>query len=179
MRITLPKISKKICSEDIREVLEKNFTSIAPVWVPLQLSWMNDVYRTFHDYEKFMIVMHLLMKTYESYSKNFVKLDYEEFFDQIATEIEKINVMEISKSLNIPKETTRRKINELEKLGVIKIINKKIIVNRSAYPNIKPAETMKRISRFLSTLSKMVFNMGLMSAQISSENIMKTSKEYF
>jgi len=179
MRITLPKISKKICSEDIREVLEKNFTSIAPVWVPLQLSWMNDVYRTFHDYEKFMIVMHLLMKTYESYSKNFVKLDSEEFFDQIATEIEKINVMEISKSLNIPKETTRRKINELEKLGVIKIINKKIIVNRSAYPNIKPAETMKRISRFLSTLSKMVFDMGLMSAQISSENIMKTSKEYF
>ena len=31
--------------------------------------------------------------------------------------LETINVMEISKSLNIPKETARRKINELEEIG--------------------------------------------------------------
>ena len=179
MHIALPKISKQIRSEDIREVIEKNFTSITPVWVPLQLSWMNAVYRTFYDYEKFMIIMHLLMKTYESYSKNFVKLNYKEFFDQTEVEIETLNVIKISKSLNIPKETTRRKINELEKLGVIKRINKKIIVNKSAYPNTRTEETMKRISRFLSTLSKMVFDRGLISEQISSENIMKISKEYF
>ena len=138
MYVKISEISKLIHSEDIREVLEKNFTSIAPVWIPLQMSWMNAMYRTFHDYEKFMIIMHLLMKTYDSYSKNFVKLNYKEFFDQTEIEIEKINVMEISNSLNIPKETTRRKINELEKLGAIKRINKKIIVNRTAYPSIKP-----------------------------------------
>ena len=62
--------------------------------------------------------------------------------------------MEISKSLNIPKETTRRKINELEEMGVIKKINKKIIIDRNTWPNIKPHETIKRITRFLSTLSK-------------------------
>ena len=179
MNVKIPEISKLIRSEDIREALEKNFTLITPIWIPLQISWMNAIYRTFHDYEKFMIIMHLLMKTYESYSKNFVKLDYEEFFDQIEIEIEIINVIEISKTLNIPKETTRRKIDELEKLGVIKRLNKKIIVNRGAYPSIKPEETIKKISRFLSTLSKMVFDMGLMSEQISSENIMKTTKEYF
>ena len=128
---SLPEISKQIRSEDIREVLEKNYTSIAPVWVPAQMTWMNNVYRTFHDYEKFMIVMHLLMKTYESYSKNFVKLNYKEFFDQIEIEIEKINVMEISKALNLAKETTRRKINELEELGAIKRVNKKFIIDRN------------------------------------------------
>ena len=116
----LPQISKQIRSQDIREVIEKNFVSIMPVWAPLQLAWVNNVYRTFHDYEKFMIIMHLLMKTFETYSKNFVKLNYDEYFDQNEVEIESINVMEISKSLNIPKETTRRKINELEKFGVIK-----------------------------------------------------------
>ena len=179
MDVKIPEISRQICSEDILEVLEKNFTSITPVWIPSQISWLNRVYRTFHDYEKFMIVMHLLMKTYESYSKNFVKLDYKKFFDQIEIEIETINVMKISNSLNIPKETTRRKIIELEKLGVIKRINKKIIVNRSAYPNIKPEETLIRMSRFLSTLSKMLFDMGFMSEQISSKNIIKISKEYF
>ena len=127
MKKLLPEVSKQIRSENIREVIEKNFVSIMPVWAPLQLTWVNNVYRTFHDYEKFMIIMHLLMNTFEAYSKNFVKLNYDEYFDQNKVEIETINVMEISKSLNIPKETTRRKINELEEMGAIKRINKKII----------------------------------------------------
>ena len=179
MNQTLPEISKQISSQDIREVIEKNFISIITVWVPLQMAWVNNVYRTFHDYEKFMIIMHLLMKTFEAYSRNFVKLNYEEYFSQNEIEIDTINVMEISQSLNIPKETTRRKINELEKLGTIKRIDKKFIIDRDTWPSIKPEETMKRMSRFLSTLSKMVFNEGLTSKPISTENLIETSKEYF
>jgi len=175
----LPEISKQIRSDDILEVLEKNFTSIAPVWVPAQMSWMNNVYRTFHDYEKFMIVMHLMLQTFNSYSENFVKLNYEEYFHQNEVEIKQLNVMELSKALNIPKETTRRKINELEKSGTIKRINKKFIIDRNTWPSIKPEETIKRMSRFLATLSKIAFNEGLISKSISTENIMKTSKEYF
>ena len=179
MTILIPEISKQISSKDIFKILEKNFSSIAPVWVPSQISWMNNVYRTFNDYEKFMIVMHLLMKTFEVYSRNFVKLNYEEFFNQLEIEIETINVTEISYSLNIPKETARRKINELEKLGTIKRINKKFIIDRNTWPSIKPEETIKRMSRFLSTVSKMIFKEGLISEQINSENIMEISKEYF
>jgi len=176
---SLPEISKQIRSEDILKVLEKNFTSITPVWLSAQMSWMNKVYRTFHDYEKFMIVMHLLLWTFDSYSKNFVKLDYEEYFHQNEVEIKKLNVMEISKALYISKETTRRKINELEKSGTIKRINKKFIIDRNTWPSIKPEETIKRMSRLLATLSKIAFNEGLISKSISTENIMKTSKEYF
>jgi len=175
----LPEVSKQIHSEDIREVIEKNFVSIIPVWTPLQLAWVNNVYRTFNDYEKFMIIMHLLMSTFETYSKNFVKLNYEEYFDQHEVEVEAVNVIEISKSLNIPKETTRRKINELEKMGSIKRKNKKIIIDRNTWPNIKPEETIKRMTRFLSTLSKMCFNEELISEPISSESLTNTSKEYF
>ena len=51
---TVPQISKQIRDEDIREVIEKNYVSILPVWAPLQLTWLNSAYRTFHDYEKFM-----------------------------------------------------------------------------------------------------------------------------
>ena len=175
----VPQISKQISSEDIRKVIEKNFVSIMPVWAPLQMTWVNNIYRTFYDYEKFMIIMHLLMKTFETYSKNFVKLDYDEYFDQNEVEIDTINIIEISTSLNIAKETTRRKINELEEMGAIKRINKKIIIDRNTWPNIKPEETMKRMSRFLSTLAKMCFNEGLISEPISSESLIKTSKEYF
>jgi hypothetical protein len=175
----LPAISKQIRSEDVREVIEKNFVSIIPVWAPLQLAWVNNVYRTFYDYEKFMIIMHLLMQTFVVYSKNFVKLDYDEYFDQNEIEIKSINVSEISKSLNIPKETTRRKINELEELGTIKRLNKKIIVDKNTWPNIKPQETIKRMTRFLSTLSKICVNEGLITETLSSESLTKTCKEYF
>jgi len=175
----LPEVSKQIRSEDIREVIEKNFVSIIPVWAPLQLAWVNNVYRTFHDYEKFMITMHLLLQTFEAYSKNFVKLNYDEYFDQNEVEIKSINVMEISNSLNIPKETARRKINELEEMGAIKRINKKIIIDRNTWPNIKPQETIKRMTRFLSTLSKLCVNEGLIQEPISSESLTKTCKEYF
>ncbi|MDA9149704.1 hypothetical protein N9N70_00160 [Candidatus Pelagibacter sp.] len=175
----LPEVSKLIRSNDIREIIEKNFVSIMPVWAPLQLAWVNNVYRTFHDYEKFMIIMHLLMQTFEAYSKNFVKLNYDEYFDQNEVEIKSINVMEISKSLNIPKETTRRKINELEEMGAIKRINKKIIIDRDTWPNIKPQDTIKRMTRFLSTLSKICVKEGLMQEPLSSESLTETCKEYF
>jgi hypothetical protein len=175
----LPEISKQIRSKDIREVIEKNFASIIPIWTPLQLAWVNNVYRTFHDYEKFMIIMHLLRQTFESYSKNFVKLNYDEYFDQNEVEIKLINVIEISRSLNIPKETARRKVNELEEMGAIKRLNKKIIIDRDTWPNIKPQETIKRMTRFLSTLSKICVDEGLIQEPLSSETLAKTCKEYF
>ena len=156
MSKVLPEISKQIRSKDILVVLEKNFNTIAPVWLPAQTSWVNNLYKTFHDYEKFMIIMHLLMKTFDFYSKTFVKLNYEEFFYQNSIEVEKINIMEISISLNIPKETTRRKVNELVEMGSIKRIDKKFTINRDTWPNIKPEETIKRMSRFYQLFQKCV-----------------------
>ena len=179
MPIILPKISKQILSKDIHYVLSKNFTSIQPLWVPIQMRWLNNLYRTFHDYEKFMIIMYLMVKTFDYYSKNFVKLNYDDFFSQNETEVEPLNVMEISNALNIPKETTRRKINELEKLGAIKKSNKKIIINRNTWPSIKPEETLKNISYFLSTLSKILFKEGFMSEPVDSNQIVRAAKDNF
>ena len=176
---TLPEISKEIHSEDLMDIFEQRYSEISPVWMPMQVEWINSVYRTFYDYDKFMIIMHLLGKTFDFYSKNFVKLDYEQYFNQNQIEIKKINVMEISISLNIPKETTRRKIIELEKLGTIKRINKKIIIDRRTWPNIKPEDTIQRVSRFLSTLSIILYKQKIMSKTITSNQINKTAKENF
>ena len=176
---TLPEISKEIHSEDLMDIFEQRYSEISPVWMPMQVEWVNSVYRTFYDYDKFMIIMHLLGKTFDFYSKNFVKLDYEQYFNQNQIEIKKINVMEISISLNIPKETTRRKIIELEKLGTIKRMNKKIIIDRRTWPNIKPQDTIQRISRFLSTLSKILYKEKILSETITSNQIIKTAKENF
>ena len=175
----LPDVSKQVTSKEIFDLLELKYSEIAPVWMPLQLQWMNEAYRTFNDYEKFMIVMHLLAKTFEFYANNFVKLNYEEYFNQNQVEIKKINVMEIANSLNIPKETARRKVVELEELGTIKRLKKKIIIDRETWPNIKPKDTMTRVSRFLSTLSKILYDEKLIEKTFSSEDIINVAKENF
>ncbi len=175
----LPDVSKQVTRKEFFDLLELKYSEIAPVWMPLQVQWMNEAYRTFYDYEKFMIVMHLLAKTFEFYGSNFVKLNYEEYFNQNQVEIEKINVMEIANSLNIPKETARRKVVELEELGTIKRLKKKIIIDRETWPNIKPKDTMIRVSRFLSTLSKILYEEELIEKTFSSEHIANVAKENF
>jgi predicted transcriptional regulator len=108
-----------------------------------------------------------------------VKLNYQEYFDQREIEVREINIMEISNSLNIAKETTRRKINELETLGAIKRIKKKIIIDRETWPSIKPEDTMIRMSRFLSVVSKILYKEKLISESLTSDQIITTFKENF
>ena len=175
----LPKIANQIRSEDLINTFEKRYSEISPVWMPMQMEWLSNAYRTFYDYEKFMIIMHLISKTFDFYSNNFVRLNYEEYFNQNQIEVEKLNIMEISKSLSIPKETTRRKIIELEQLGTIKKFKKKIIIDRNTWPNIKPVESIQRISRFLSTLSKILYKEKIMSEIVTSDQISKISKDNF
>ena len=175
----LPDISKQISSKEILSALNKNYSIIVPVWIPMQSEWMNNLYRTFNDYDKFMIIIHVLLKTFDFYSKNFVKLNYQEYFDQSEIEIKEINIMEISNSLNIPKETARRKVNELEELGAIKRIKKKIIIDRKTWPSIKPKDTLKRMSHFLSIFSKILRNDKVMSESFTSDEIIITAKENF
>ena len=50
---TIPEMSKQIRYQNILQLIEKNYVSIIPVWAPLQLAWVNDVYKTFKDHEKF------------------------------------------------------------------------------------------------------------------------------
>ena len=175
----LPKITKQVRSEEINIILEKKYSEILPVWMPMQVEWLNGVYLTFKDYTKFMIIMHLMLKTFNFYTKNFVKLDYDEYFHQNRIEIEKLNIGKISQALNIPKETTRRKIVELEKLGTIKKLKKKIIIDRDTWPNIKPQVTMQRMSHFLSILSKILYKEKIISETINSDKLSKVGKENF
>jgi predicted transcriptional regulator len=165
MRISIPEISEQIYPNDIRNILENKYDVLGPLWVGIQLDWMNDIYVSFKDHEKFMIIIFLINKTLHFYSRNFTKLTFEEFYSKNTVEIEKFTIIEIVKNINIPKESARRKIIELEKAGIIKKTKKKLIVDRSAFPFIKPINSVKRISRFLSLFSEM----------LSKEKILKNS----
>ena len=179
MMVKIPDISKQIYKEDILGVMESRYSTLGSAWVSHQMSWLNGIYSSYKDHNKFLIVIFLIKKTLNFYSRNFTKLPYEEFYLKDTVEIEKFTVAEISRLLDIPKETTRRKLLELENEDVIKEIKKKLILDRSKFFKSKPIESIKRISRFLSMLSVMCVEEKILSNKISSKELELVIKDNF
>ncbi len=179
MKVKIPDISKQIYKEDILGVMESRYSTLGSAWVSHQMSWLNGIYSSYKDHNKFLIVIFLIKKTLDFYSRNFTKLPYEEFYSKDTVEIEKFTVAEISRLLDIPKETTRRKLLELENEDVIKEIKKKLILDRSKFFKSKPIESIKRISRFLSMLSEMCVEEKILSNKISSKELELVIKDNF
>ena len=179
MKTIISDISKQVYKEDILSVLEKKYSIMGPMWVTQQMEWMNGVYASFKDHDKFFILIFLVKKTLDFYSRNFMKVSYDDFYSKDTVEIEKFSITEISEALRIPKESARRKVMELEKDGAIRKIKKKIIIDRSKFYYSKPEDSIKRISRFLSTLSEMSKNEKILTKNITSEELELVIKENF
>ena len=129
MNVKIPEISDQLYKEDILGVIENKYSTLGSVWVSHQMEWYNGVYASFKDHDKCLIIIFLVKKTLDFYSRNFVKLSYEEFYLRDTIQIEKFNITEIAEALNIPKESTRRKLLELQNSGAIRK-NKKKNYNR-------------------------------------------------
>ena len=179
MKTNIPDISKQIYKEEILSVIENRYSTIGSVWVGHQLDWLNGIYASYKDHEKFLIVISLIKKTLDFYSRNFTKLPYKEFYSRDTVEIEKFTIAEISRSLNTPKETIRRKLLQLKNEGVIKKIKNKLILDRSKFFISKPIKSIERISRFLSTLSEIGVEEKVLSNKISSEELELVIKDNF
>ena len=73
-------------------------------------------------------------------------------------ELEKFNIIEISKELRISKETARRKILELQRDGIISRDKKKITINfRNINKLVDPNLTIQSFARLLSSISKILY----------------------
>ena len=179
MQIIIPDISKQIYKEDLLNVLDSRYSTLGPIWVNSQMEWMNGMYSAFKDHDKFLIIIFLLNRTLDFYSKSFIKLNYEQFYKKDSVEIGKFNIAEISNELSIPKESARRKVNELEDMGIIKKIKKRIIIDRSSFSHVRPENTIKRIARFLATLSSLCEDQKLIANKLTSENLEIIIKDNF
>ena len=171
MQIIIPDISKQIYKEDLLNVLDSRYSTLGPIWVNSQMEWMNGMYSAFKDHDKFLIIIFLLNRTLDFYSKSFIKLNYEQFYKKDSVEIGKFNIAEISNELSIPKESARRKVNELEDMGIIKKIKKRIIIDRSSFSHVRPENTIKRIARFLATLSSLCEDQKIIKKKLTSTNL--------
>ena len=179
MTVNILDITKQIYKEDLSDLLEKKYSTLGPMWVTQQMEWNNGVYSSFKDHDKFLIIILLVKKTLDFYSRNFTKLTYDEFYLKDIVEIEKFTISEISKILEIPKESTRRKVIELEELGVLRKNKKCMVIDRSKFHYTKPKNTIVRISRFLAILSEMCLKENILLKKITSEELEIVIKNNF
>ena len=179
MKSNIQDISNKVDKEQILSVVEKKYSTLGPMWVTQQMEWNNSIYSTFKNHDKFLILIFLVKKALDSYSRNFIKLSYDEFYSNRTVEIEKFNISEISKELCIPKESTRRKVIELENEGAIKKTANKVTIDRSKSYFSRPENSIKRISRFIAILSEMCISENFLLKSIPSEKLEIIIKKNF
>ncbi|MDB2311400.1 hypothetical protein N9V14_00975 [Candidatus Pelagibacter bacterium] len=172
-------ISNQIRKKDLLLFFEKKYHLISPLWSIHQLEWVSGVYQSYKDHEKYMIVLYLIKKTFDFYSKNLVKENFTEFFEKDFIEVDSFTIMEVSKAIDITKESTRRKINELEKSGAIKRIKRRTIIDKSMFPFMKPQKSIIRISRFLSTISNILYQGNILQSEFESIKIEDFIKNNF
>jgi DeoR/GlpR family transcriptional regulator of sugar metabolism len=101
------------------------------------------------------------------------------FYNQEKIAIEKINLIEISNSLNIPKETIRRKINYLQESQIIFRSGKSIYLNSKALEIIKPNKTLPMLSIFFEKMSEILSKEKWFGAHIKRGNIEQFIKDHY
>ena len=152
----LPSISAQINEKTIHRIIKKNFSKLAPFYYNLINNWLIRAYRHYKDIDKFIIIIYLINKDLIFFRRNGLIIDYDTFYKDKTVEIEKINISDISKDLQIPKESIRRKVLELEKKGIIKKTGKKIFVDRSAFYAAQAINTLKDLTFLLHEFSKVL-----------------------
>ena len=117
--------SKVLNDVQVYDHLMASYDHVGRDWVVHQWSWMNNVYRAFNDHYKYLIVISLIEKTLKFYGEMNILFTFEQFYSKPYFQIEKFSILELCEKLQLPKETVRRKVLELEKLGVLKRQKKK------------------------------------------------------
>lgn len=179
MSIKRPDISKKLTTEEVHEFLINHYGELSVDWVVHQWTWVNTNYKCFNDLIKYLISIYFVQKTLEYYFENGITISYEKFYSDLTIQIEKINISSLSKEFNLPKETMRRKIQELEDQKVIIKKNRNIILDRNAYDVIKPIKQIKITSNYLHKILKIMKKEGYENSVISTEDITDIIKANF
>ena len=175
----LPNITGQIDEKIIYKVIDRNFSLLAPFFYSFISNWLIRAYERYNDIDKFLIIIYLIHKNLVFYRKNGLIINYNTFYKDRTLEINKINISDISKDLEIPKESVRRKILDLEKNGAIKKIGKKIFVDRSTFHKARATDTVSELSALLSEFNKILKKEKLISEIFELNKITNSIKENF
>ena len=176
---SLPSISAQIDENKISKIIDKNFSRLAPLFYPFITNWLTRAYGVYGDIDKYLIAIYLVNRQFIFYRKNGLIVSFETFFENKPLEIDKINISDISKDLKIPKESVRRKIQELENRGVIKRVKKKILIYRSGLSTDRVNIAIKELSLLLYEFNKILKDEREVDNVFEIEEIISSIKQNY
>ena len=175
----IPRISAQLDENKIFKIINKNFSKLAPSYYKMLSNWFIRAYGVYGDIDKYIILIYLVNKDFIFFRKNGLVVEFETFFKDKTLEIEKINISDISKDLQIPKESVRRKVEELEKKGVIKKIKKKIYINMNAFSPDRVNQGIKEVSILLHEFNKLLKKENEINKTFEVEEIITSIKKNY
>lgn len=175
----LPSISSQIDENKISKIIDRNFSKIAPFFYPFIANWLTRAYGVYGDIDKYLIAIYLVNRQFIFYRKNGLTISFETFFENKPLEIDKINFSDISKDLKIPKESVRRKIQELEDKAVIKRVKKKILIYRTGLSTARVNIAIKELSLLLHEFNKILKEEREVNKVFKVEEIISSIKQNY
>ena len=171
--------TKTLTDDQVYETIMSNYSDLSKEWIFHQWNWMNSVYSSFNDHYKYMIIISLVEKTLHFYDQMNIQYSYDEYYSKSYQQIEKFSITELCEKLDLPKETVRRKVLELEKEGVITRNKKKIIIDRKAFPFVKPDNQIKFSSKYIYLVSQALNKDKVYSKKLDQKTIENMIKKKF
>ena len=171
--------SKVLRDDQVYDHMMKNYSYLGKDWMVHQWSWLNSIYSPFKDHYKYLIVISLIEKTLQFYDQMNIKYTFDQFYSKSYLQIEKFNISEICEKLRLPKETVRRKVLELETMGVLKRQKKQIVIDRSVFSQVKPERQIKITSKYILLVSEILNKENIYSKKLDVVSIENTLKKNF
>ena len=175
----IPSVKQSLEFDDINQIIIKNYSFFTKEYTTFLSEWLTDTNKIFKDSEKFYILIYIFSKNLEFYNKSLIEFDFEAFDKTTKFDIQKINIVDIAKNLNIAKETARRKILELEKEGIIKRKKKEILIDKSSFELFDITNTLKSLSNLLFRIYIICAKEGKITKNISKEEILYVTRKKF
>ena len=175
----IPSSQSRFQKSLVLDNLETNILSHWDTWGKFQQAWTSRAYKSFNDLDKYVVLIYLIRNNWQSLTDKFQYLSMDEFYDSERVVIDKINLIQISNDLKIPKETIRRKVNELQDTYILKREGKSIIFNRKGIETQKPNDMIELLSIFIEKKSKMLKGQDWFGEQLSKDYIKSFIKKYF
>jgi len=170
---------EKFDSNEIAQVLSDNTLTLMKHWIKFQQEWINNIYKQFKDYDKYIILIYLISKSWEDDTNLFKFYSIDEYYSKKNILLPNISMLKLSASLKIPKETIRRKLVELENQSLIKRKHQKILLTDLALNMQKPGNSIKNISIFFEKLSVLLSAQEWFGSSIKRANIELYFKKYY
>ena len=144
--------------QEIAKINNKNYKEYTKFHYPLSYQilylWKNYLGK---DLETNLILSNLTIKALRIYNQNNKKKSYKEFIKTKQISIGKVKKAELSRELLIPRETIRRKLEDLKKENFIDMVDGNIDINRKSF-EIKDLDTI--INKYSKCLNIIVDNLS-------------------